>query len=106
MNMRSICPSQPYDVKVDRTTSLGNPFFMSDEGCRDIVCDQYEKWFSASKESSIELSSFLSDIIDIYKKHGKLRLFCWCAPKRCHAETIKRYIEETIKKETDNDVLA
>jgi hypothetical protein len=35
----------------------------------------------------------LKRLIDIYKKHGRLRLFCWCAPKKCHAETIKELIE-------------
>ncbi|WP_068768630.1 DUF4326 domain-containing protein [Termitidicoccus mucosus] len=27
------------------------------------------------------------------QKHGNLRLHCWCAPKRCHAETIKACLE-------------
>ena len=25
---------------------------------------------------------------------GKVRLFCWCAPKRCHGETIKKWLIE------------
>lgn len=91
-NMHDQKPKYRYDVAVCRRRSiLGNPFILNKEEDRDKVCDQYEDWF---KE---QMSIFLPELVRIlllYKTHGHLRLFCWCAPKRCHAETIKRWLIE------------
>ena len=46
--------------------------------------------------SLIEMTRFTAELERLKKLHveyGKLRLFCWCAPKRCHAETIKQFLE-------------
>jgi hypothetical protein len=29
----------------------------------------------------------------LHEKHGRLTLVCWCAPKRCHAEVIKEWLD-------------
>lgn len=91
--------SELWDVKVDRVSPLGNPFYMKDESQRDKVCDEYEEWFCKVVEDTNNepVQTMLWHMVDKYKRHGKLNLFCWCAPKRCHSETIKRYIETKIK---------
>jgi phage-related protein len=66
---------------------------MKDESVRDKVCDEYEEYFY----KRLKDCATMQRIINYYKEHGQLRLFCWCAPKRCHAETIKKYIEDVIK---------
>lgn len=85
-----------YDIRVDRFNKvLGNKFFMQSEADRDRVCDLYKAWFTEQVKCKNELVlNELRRIYRIYKKYGKLRLFCWCAPKRCHAETIKEFLEE------------
>ncbi len=94
MNLRIVKPSKPYDVHVDRTSILGNPFVMINEKDRNSVCDKYIDHFD--KESmnpkNILFEKELERLGNIYLKHGKLRLFCWCAPKRCHASTIRDYL--------------
>jgi hypothetical protein len=68
---------------------------MKDESFRDEVCDKYEIYFNEKIKNNDEL--FLKELkrlYYIYKKYNKLRLFCWCAPKRCHAETIKKFLEK------------
>ena len=90
-NLRNEKPSAPYDFKVDRTSSLGNPFLMGNQYTRDDVCDYYEAWFYENNKQ--ESKRFLK-LVKVYKEFGKLRLFCWCAPFRCHAETIRKAILE------------
>jgi hypothetical protein len=97
MSLRYNRPQFPYDFKVDRTTSLGNPFYMKSEDQRDFVCDAFEKWSKDCLLKGIETSNYFNELLRVYKKHGKLRLFCWCVPKRCHAETIRDMILEKIK---------
>ena len=96
-NLRNKKPIQPYDVRVDRQSILGNPFFMKDETYRDNVCNKYQMYFDkqiidTDTTFAKEFQNELQKIINIYKEHKKLRLFCWCNPKRCHAETIRDYI--------------
>ena len=87
MSLRKVTPTHEYDVRIDRGTPLGNPFYMYDESVRDAVCDKY-----ASMPKSESWHDEIFRIRDLYIKHGKLRLFCWCAPKRCHGEYIKECI--------------
>jgi hypothetical protein len=90
-NMRQGRPSNPWDVRIDRFDKiLGNPFYMNSENERNLVCDKYEIWFN---ENLPKLLPRLNQLNELYQKYGKLNLYCWCAPKRCHAETIKRWLE-------------
>jgi len=93
LNLRKIKPDEKYDVIVDRRSILGNPFILTNESKRDEVCDDYDMYFCHKIENDKKFKDELDRIISIYVKYGKLRLFCWCAPKRCHSEIIKRYIE-------------
>ena len=93
VNMRCNKPTYPYDIKVDRSSPLGNPFWMNEESQRDIVCDQYETWLQDKIDTKDQ------DVLDaleylkmIHARHGKLRLMCWCHPKRCHAESILNHL--------------
>lgn len=73
--------SRPVDsVRVDRATNWGNPFIMADESQRDEVCNKFELY--AFWRLNME-----PHWLDALK--GK-DLACWCAPKRCHAETLLR----------------
>ena len=69
---------------------------MKNESERDKVCEKYKEWFYDELYDSA-MQAELSILKDILLKYGKLNLFCWCAPKRCHAETIKEYLLETLK---------
>lgn len=91
-NLRKETPFKPYDFEVDRKSPLGNPFYMGHEINRNSVCEKYAEWFYHATHNQA-FYILLSEMIKTYKQYGKLRLFCWCAPKRCHAETIKKYLE-------------
>lgn len=93
-NMRNGFPNKnnEYDIRVDRKSVFGNPFYMNNEKERDIVCNKYEKYFYTQIKSNKTFKNEIDKLVNIYKKCGQLNLFCWCYPKRCHAETIKNYI--------------
>lgn len=96
-NLKYSKPILDYHIRVCRNSSLGNPFFLEKESKRDFVCNEYEKWFWANvrNQKNKPFNDELKRIISLYREHGQLVLFCWCEPKRCHAETIKNYIEIT-----------
>ena len=92
-------------VKVDRSSVLGNPFYMKDESQRNKVCDKYQEYFDNKIRESLpdysqpykytQHNEFMLRIISIANlaKRHNVALGCWCYPKRCHAETILKYIE-------------
>lgn len=71
-------------IKVDRGSPWGNPFVKETEAQRNRVCDLFEEY--AHWRLTIE-PDWLKPI------RGK-NLACWCAPKRCHAETLLRLANE------------
>ena len=94
-NLRNEKPRFEYDFKVDRSSLLGNPYYMVSESQRNKVCDEYETWFQIGLSQGWTTSKqidCLKILAEAYKNYGKLRLFCWCAPKRCHCETIRDYL--------------
>ena len=102
-NLRKEQPSELWDIRVDRKCILGNPYYLSnkfDDGERAKVCNKYKKYFNhiiLASEQHIDFMAELNRLKEIHQKYGKLNLFCWCAPKKCHAETIKQYLEREEK---------
>jgi hypothetical protein len=73
-------------TKVDRSSPWGNPYIMRNqsEAERNYVCDRfaaYALWRLMQEPQWLE---------PLRGKH----LACWCAPKRCHAETLLRLANE------------
>lgn len=84
-------------IKVDRSTPVGNPFHMYDEGMRDEVCNEYEIYFYKKVKQA---GAFRAYVAYIYRTalRNDVALGCWCAPKRCHAETIASFINQFLNK--------
>ena len=99
-NIRTYAKDGSIAIKIDRSSVLGNPFYMSDESKRDVVCDKYEDYFNEKVEYEIEHGGYF--VKELYRilsitKDNDVTLLCWCYPKRCHGETIKRWLEEKLK---------
>lgn len=101
INLKDELPTHPYDFHIDRRVPVGNPYLLKNEEDRDLVCDYYEEHFYRMIfYGNIEFRNYLYMLKDVYEQYGKLRLFCWCAPKRCHGDVIKQFIldDEAFKK--------
>ena len=92
----SLRTGQPYDFRCDRKSPVGNPYTMHNESERDKVCEQYENLFNQTMTDTTlnvgKFRTYIQQIVDFHKQHGHVTLACWCSPKRCHCETIKRWI--------------
>lgn len=73
-------------VRVDRSSKWGNPFVMRDQSHteRNRVCDEFEALVARKPSMVAAIKAEL---------RGK-DLVCWCAPKRCHADTLLRIANE------------
>lgn len=103
--------NKPYQVWIMRGKSLlANPFEMKfksqkptkeeRDAERNRVCDEYQRWFDNKVESKDEkVLGELRRLYKICKQYRTLELFCCCAPKRCHGETIREFLLKYFKKE-------
>jgi hypothetical protein len=77
-----------------KASPLANPIKLPKPASRHdrMRClDEFEDYFDAlplDHPARIELTR----LIEIYKQTKCLVLECWCAPKACHGESIKRWI--------------
>lgn len=72
----------PGAVYIGRGSMWGNPFVMGRHGDRNAVCDQYEEYLKQSICVDVSLEQLAG-------LHGK-DLVCFCAPLRCHGDTLQR----------------
>jgi len=93
------------DFRIDRGSPVGNPFHMKDESERNLVCDLYDEWFNYMmdfreelEDSEPEFYRYVDIMVDAYRVCGRVDLWCWCIPKRCHGITIANYIRKVAHK--------
>src|SRR5690554_1725270 len=65
-------------VYIGRGSPWGNPFVIGRDGTRDEVCDRFER--------------DVLPMLDLAPLAGK-DLVCFCAPKRCHGDSILAALE-------------
>ena len=69
----------PDDMYIGRGSPWGNPFKIGRDGTRDEVCDRFQREVLPT--------------LDLEPLRGK-NLVCFCAPARCHGDSILRKLGE------------
>ncbi|GHV03433.1 hypothetical protein FACS1894211_16130 [Clostridia bacterium] len=91
-NLRNGFENDAWSFKVDRSGVLGNPFTMKSGSDREKVCAEYERYFYEQIKTGGAFRDAVDGLRTAWKTYGRLNLYCWCAPKKCHAETIRNYL--------------
>lgn len=82
-----------FHPKFGQASPLANPYQMNEHNSRDDVCEKYDLWIKEKiKVGDPLVIGALGDLIRRYKAQGDLTLICWCAPERCHCDTVKRIV--------------
>lgn len=88
---------------IGRGSGVGNPFShlpskhehikVKD---RDEACDMYQAMFDRAIAKG-KVPKLIKQMLEDVKAGKNIGLVCFCAPdKRCHGETIKKYLEEQL----------
>ena len=75
-------------------SSLGNPFHMKDETQRERVIAEYRAWLWGKIKAGDQ--AVLNELRWLARKasEGKtVNLYCYCAPKACHANVVANAIK-------------
>ncbi len=87
-------------IDVDRTHPvLGNPFVLRnhlDHEERERVINAYEKLFEKDRARSGPMTAAAKEIASQVERGAHITLRCWCAPRRCHAEVLARFVAAEI----------
>lgn len=96
---------EPNDIYIGRGSPLGNPFTHLDLDntkaqyrceTRDQAIENYEAYLTDKiKENDRRVCDELNRIY-LAACSGNVNLVCFCKPKSCHGDIIKRIVEEKI----------
>jgi len=81
------------DVKIDRTTSFGNPYHIGQDGDRKQVIEKYRTYFYKKLNNPL----FRNKVLLLKGK----RLGCYCKPMECHGDVIVEYLEGNDERKHD-----
>jgi len=81
--------------RCDRASPLGNPFILNNEIQRSSVLKLYQSYFHQNLNPDFAPPGFLEMLSDICiaADAGDITLGCWCAPRACHCDVIKEYVD-------------
>jgi hypothetical protein len=84
------------DVYVGRGSPLGNPFRINFRTTREEAIEKYETELQIKIKNKDKV--ICNELNRIYRaaKVGDVNLVCYCKPENCHADFIKRLIEEKL----------
>ena len=105
VNQRQLSTVRPQTgqtvIKVDRTHPvlgnrhpLNNPYDLS---LRRKVIQAYAEDLQADKAVNGPITRAIATIAQRLKNGEPIALACWCAPLPCHADLIKKAIEELVQ---------
>ena len=64
---------------------------------RDEVCDRYEEYFNNALDCNDEkITTELARAVTKTIEQGYIKLGCYCAPKRCHGDTIAAFLNSVL----------
>lgn len=91
------------DVYIGRGSVLGNPFTHLDLNgtkaqvkceTREEAIDSYEKYLRSKISEKDQAVCDELNRIYLQSKKGEVNLVCFCTPKTCHGDIIKKVVEE------------
>lgn len=89
------------DIYIGRGTPVGNPYSHLPQTSakhqvanRDEAVDKYREWFAERvQQDDPGVMRFLGRLCEHVQRTGRVNLVCFCAPRRCHGDVIKAYLE-------------
>ena len=76
--------------RCDRQTALGNPFVMQNDSLaeRNRVCDAFAEQILNPTPEQLKALRILWAVW----QESDIEIACWCAPLRCHCESIRDFL--------------
>lgn len=86
---------------IGRPSPLGNPFsHLKGTKAQHLVKDRdeavakFEEYLRDRINKDLNITQEMKRLYKLWQTEGELTLVCWCAPKACHGDVIKKLLEE------------
>lgn len=95
-----------HDYYIGRGSLLGNPFTHLPSAIRGTVmvanreeaCNRFDEYLDEQLKNHESSCSHMLDILEQeLQANGEINLVCFCAPHKCHGDSIKHKLMERIK---------
>lgn len=83
-------------VYIGRPSPLGNPFVMKSEAQRTEVIAKYRALFEQYITWQTPKIMQELEYLEKLARRGDLVLGCFCAPRACHGDVIKEYLDRKL----------
>lgn len=84
--------SDSFNIRCDRRSPIGNPYYMADESKRNEVCDKFDHWLPKAYNNDPQVYSYVNNIAAYVMRGSNVNLQCHCFPKRCHTKSIRSFV--------------
>lgn len=74
---------------------LGNPYRLKRESERCKAVEQYRAWLTEQMKSDTPARAEIERLA-VIARSTDLLLLCYCAPKLCHGDVVKEFVERAI----------
>jgi hypothetical protein len=86
------CKKSRYDIYIGRPSKWGNPFSHDPNSRAEFIVSTREEAIEKYEKYLLE-SGLIEDIHELKDKV----LGCWCHPKKCHGDILKKYADGTVR---------
>lgn len=80
-------------IPIGRPSIFGNPFVLRNEEQRKSVIVRYRTYLTTKYKEDERFRHALEDLANKVLAGQNLELVCYCAPRPCHGDIIKRAVE-------------
>jgi hypothetical protein len=81
-------------IYIGRPSKYGNPYSSKEKNIADHQVDSRNESIVLCEEYFNNRPDIIDDLIEELKSKGINKLGCFCYPKKCHGDILKRLIEE------------
>lgn len=85
-------PPSVRDVYIGRPSVLENPFPVKTYGCDQCIALCERHLIREIQKKNPAILTLLNEIYNLHMAGHNVNLICYCAPKACHGDLIKRLI--------------
>jgi len=94
-----------HDIYIGSGSVFGNPYSHMEGtkaehkvATREEAIAKYREWFERARLNDETVYHMLNRMCEAHVAGVDMNLVCYCAPKPCHGDVIKEYLEEYAKR--------
>lgn len=84
------CKKEKFDIYIGRPSKWGNPYSHLDDSISEFKVDTRQESIDKYERYLLENKELMNSLHELkYKTLG-----CWCKPKSCHGDILKKYVDK------------